>query len=351
AAFDNRDDLGVIHEEDAIGEQLVTSPAGAVAFIGNTRLGWGAPGSTSSVSQYFDRQFFDALFGEDLVMIGEAFDDSRIDNIPFISYAAFRYVIYGMCLLGDPAMPVWRSVPSTLDVECDSIFCGEMESHHVHVSSGGIPVKGARVSLSCDSPPFYYTTFTDAAGGAYISVPQDTSASALLSVWAPDHHIHTDTVEITPTCEARLTFLQMTVDDDSIGSSRGDSDGIIESGEKIEFDLVIKNEGSSTAFNTILASSSSDPYITVYHDTISLGDIPSRACLILEDAVVMELSDDIPDGYPLQLDFALISEGMHWSTSRALHIEAPDLGLYSWAVIDTVDGNGNGCLEGWEFLN
>ncbi|NTU51858.1 MAG: hypothetical protein HGA94_05410, partial [Candidatus Aminicenantes bacterium] len=35
-------------------------------------------------------------------------DDSRVDNIGFLPYDGIRYVMYGLCLLGDPATRVAR---------------------------------------------------------------------------------------------------------------------------------------------------------------------------------------------------------------------------------------------------
>ncbi|MBU8923002.1 MAG: T9SS type A sorting domain-containing protein [Bacteroidales bacterium] len=351
ASFDNRDDQGTVLADDAIGEQLVTASAGAVAFIGNTRLGWGAPGSTSSVSQYFDRQFFDALFGENASTLGEAFEDSRIDNIPFITYAVFRYVYYSMCLLGDPAMPVWTTTPSTLDVMCDSIFCVGEQGHKVVVTSDGIPVGGARVSLRAESPDFYTTTLTDEDGQAWLSAPADSITETELSVWAADHYIFNDSIITGMSCDARLSFLYFSVDDDSLDHSLGDSDGIIESGETIELDLALRNEGTADASETIVTISCPDQYVTIWSNTLWVGEIPARAAIILENEFILEVADDIPDGHSIDLDISIISDGQYWNSQQALNVNAPGLEMDSSLITDELDGNDNGCIEGWEFLN
>ncbi len=51
----------------------------------NSRNGWGSYVDTNGPSQYFDREFFDALFGEGISSIGEAADDSKVDNIGMVS--------------------------------------------------------------------------------------------------------------------------------------------------------------------------------------------------------------------------------------------------------------------------
>ena len=350
AAFDNRDDQGSFYEDDAIGEQLLTGPAGAVAFIGNTRLGWSTYGSTSSVSQYFDRQFFDAVFGEGAATIGEAFDDSRVDNIPFIPYAAFRYVMYEMCLLGDPAMPVWTGAPSYLAVGHDSILHTGDQSLRVEVLGGSGPVEGARVSLSGNDPMIYCTAMTDENGVAYLYPGAGSEGAVALSVAAPGFYLYSDSLPVEEESAANLYFAWFSIDDDSEAGTMGDSDGIIESGETIGFDMAVRNNGASTAVNSSLTAGCSDPFVTILSDTCGLGDMPRNTTLLLDDAVVIRISDGAPDGHSFNLDFILSCDGQTWNSRQAISIDAPGVALASWSVSDLPNGNGNGCIEAWEYL-
>lgn len=103
---------------DCIGEHFVTNSAGAVAFIGNSRYGWGARNSTSGASQYFNRQFWDALFSEGIYELGKMNQDSKEDNIPYMYDDYIRWCYYDLNLLGDPALVV--RIPDDLVVHCDS---------------------------------------------------------------------------------------------------------------------------------------------------------------------------------------------------------------------------------------
>lgn len=94
---------GNYSEYDAIVETLVGAPHGAFAFIGNTRYGF------IPISQHFDRQFFDALFGEDIRNLGRANQDSKEDNIGMIGgvYGAYiRFCYYEITLFGDPEISI-----------------------------------------------------------------------------------------------------------------------------------------------------------------------------------------------------------------------------------------------------
>lgn len=351
ASYDNRDADGVVHEEDAIGEELVTGPAGAVAFIGNTRLGWDSPGSTCGVSQLFDRQFFDAIFGEGIHSIGAALDDSRIDNIPYISYAAVRYVMYEMCLLGDPAMYIWTGQPAELSVLCDSILGIGQDAFSVEIHDAGGPVEGARVSLSCQDQNLCCTGFTDDRGIILMEPEVSETVKLLLSVHAPNHYLFTDSIEADNTMSALPTLAYFGLDDDSLGASSGDGDGIIENGEMVELDFIIGNSGNAAAEEAEIALTCSNPFVSVINDTRYLGNLSPRAHIICDNAFTIELDEQTPDGQCIELEFKITALEGCWDTRQALVVNAPGITLESCTVTDTLHGNGNGCLEAWEFLH
>ena len=101
-SFDNRGAYGSTENYDCILEHFTTQPQGSFAFIGNARYGWGEYSSTNGSSQYYDRQFFDAIFGEEILELGAANQDSKEDNIGFLSYGANRWVAYELNLFGCP---------------------------------------------------------------------------------------------------------------------------------------------------------------------------------------------------------------------------------------------------------
>ena len=75
----------------------------------NARYGWGVKGSTNGPSQYFHRQFWDAVFGESIPEIGKANQDSKEDNLPFIWRSCMRWCYYQLNLFGDPTLAFYTS--------------------------------------------------------------------------------------------------------------------------------------------------------------------------------------------------------------------------------------------------
>jgi len=91
-------------DEDCIVEHFVKNPNGAFAFVGNSRYGWGAGNSTAGPSQYFNRQFWDAVFGENIYNLGKMNEDSKEDNLWCIGYDANRWCYLELNLFGDPEL-------------------------------------------------------------------------------------------------------------------------------------------------------------------------------------------------------------------------------------------------------
>ena len=106
-AFDNRNvpsSSGSVSylTTDCAAEHFVVNSTGAFAFIANSRYGWYTKNSTNGPSQNFDRQFWDAIFGENITNLGMANQDSKEDNISLISSGVIRFCYYELNLLGDP---------------------------------------------------------------------------------------------------------------------------------------------------------------------------------------------------------------------------------------------------------
>jgi archaellum component FlaG (FlaF/FlaG flagellin family) len=103
-SFDDRDDYGDYTDYDCIAEHLTTEPHGAAAFIANSRYGWGTYDSTDGPSQHYDREFWDAVFGENILSIGIANQDSKEDNAGRVGDDIERWCYYELNLFGDPEL-------------------------------------------------------------------------------------------------------------------------------------------------------------------------------------------------------------------------------------------------------
>ncbi len=91
--------------DDCIAEYFTVKQLhGAFAVIMNTRSGWFVAKGTNGASQRYHREFWDAVFAEDIHRISDAHRDSKEDNVHVIGVQYMRFVYYELNLLGDPCV-------------------------------------------------------------------------------------------------------------------------------------------------------------------------------------------------------------------------------------------------------
>ncbi len=98
---------GASDSEDSFAEVLLTNPrGGAVAYVGNTRLGWIGDGDD------LQRAFFKKLTTTRHLGL---LNDSRLFAIDYATGEGYaRWETYSLTLFGDPEMSVWRTPPAGL---------------------------------------------------------------------------------------------------------------------------------------------------------------------------------------------------------------------------------------------
>lgn len=103
---------GGFDAENCIAEAFtVKSEYGAFAGIWNARFGWFWAYRTDGDSQRYHREFWDAVFGENIPEIGKANQDSKEDNIFLIGRSCMRWCFYQLNLFGDPTLSFYYNKP------------------------------------------------------------------------------------------------------------------------------------------------------------------------------------------------------------------------------------------------
>ncbi len=127
ASFDNRDPAGVYLPHDCVLEHFVTAPAGAFAFIGNTRYGLiDLNNINDSPSQRFDYAFWNEMFNgptnaKNIGKVNQLSKETFIGEVNATGGGGrnLRYCYYGITLLGDPETP-FIIPPATLGMAADT---------------------------------------------------------------------------------------------------------------------------------------------------------------------------------------------------------------------------------------
>ena len=93
--------------DDCFAEYInVKTENGAFAVIMNARYGWFWSQSTDGDSTRYLREFWDAIFAEDIPVISKANQVSKEENIHLIGRSCMRWTNYGLNLFADPTVPL-----------------------------------------------------------------------------------------------------------------------------------------------------------------------------------------------------------------------------------------------------
>ncbi len=171
---------------DCIAEHWMNSTGGGVAFIGNSRYGWGSPGGPGNgTSDRYDREFFRQLYnhGHDIIGVAHAaHKDVFVSEARSNGYT--RYVLYELNLLGDPEMRIWSHEPSTAMVNYPTSVPLSGEPFVVTARGDDGAIEGVSVYLHNDEIDAIFTTGPD--GIAVVDIDPTVEGPLTMMVTGPD---------------------------------------------------------------------------------------------------------------------------------------------------------------------
>jgi hypothetical protein len=129
----------------SIGEALVMSEEkGMLAYVGNSRYGWGSPSASGfGFSEFYQKEFFKQVFWEDITVISQI---NALQKLPFIPYfggtSIYKWCAYQLNEVGDSYFNLINANPADLDYSLDA-----SDVLHFVVTSGGIPLENVVVTV------------------------------------------------------------------------------------------------------------------------------------------------------------------------------------------------------------
>jgi len=334
-SFDNRT-TGGSYTEDCISEKFTTLINGAVATITNSRYGWGDLTTTQGSSQYYDKQFFDAVWGEAITNIAETNADSKHDCIPYINYAQNRWCYYEINVLAEPSLDLWTDEPQNLLPNFPAAVM--LGSASMEVTVPGLAE--ARVCLSMNGV-IHGVGFTNASGVCTLifSEPLLTLGAASLVVSAHNYIPYEGQVMVIPPTGAYVIYQQAVVDD-----QQGNANGQWDYAETIYLDMTVQNVGVNAADNVQVVISSADPLVTILQNTANFGSIAQGGSAALDNAFQVSVSGASADNHIANFTLQASSGASVWDSYFSILVNAPNV-EFSDLVIDDASGNGNGNLD------
>ena len=151
----------------SIGEALVmTEDKGQLAYIGNSRYGWGAPAASGfGFSEFFQKEFFKQIFWNDITVISETNALQKLTFVPYFGGTSiYKWVAYQLNEVGDSYFNLINENPEELDYSIEI-----SEDLHFVVTSCGIPIEDVIITAGENQ------TMTNTYGEAILANSAETA--------------------------------------------------------------------------------------------------------------------------------------------------------------------------------
>jgi len=120
------------------------------------------------------------------------------------------------------------------------------------------------------------------------------------------------------------------IDDDSDGLSQGNSNNLINAGERVELDITVTNTGSLLSNPVTIILSTEDSYITLLDSIHSLDSLASDEEVTVSAALAFEVASDYPTSQTAELMLSIIdSVSVPWLTALSFPVYEPTVAVNS----------------------
>ncbi len=337
-SFDNRStEVGQYGDDCFIEKFSVGMRNGFVAFLANSRYGWGSGGNTNGASQHFHREFVDAIFDEDITIIGRTNQDSKEDAAPWINWGAIRWCFYEVNLFGDPLMDIWTSVPEEIEAEYDPVILIGEDSFDISVPG----VSGATVCLSRDQE-ILSVGITDNRGNAELFIPEPITPPGPVTITITAHDFLPFSGEIMSSpSDAGFPW----VEELQISDLNGIEDGRIDAGETIELNPLVENLGHGALEGLIVTAMIDDELVNLITGSVAFPMIDGDGESTPEEPLVFEIGSNCDDLHELKITLSFVdAEEVEWTQELSLFTHAPNFSDHI-IVVNDENGNNNGRLN------
>ncbi len=331
---------------NCIAEHWINNPdGGGVAFIGNSRYGWGSPGNPLyGYSDIFDQEFYKQLFQEEIYNIGSTLSMTKSVYVPYSrNENVFRWCEYQTNLLGDPEMPVWTDIPQNLVVDSpDSITVGDCDIQ-ILVSDGQFPLQNALVCMM-QNDGIYEVGYTDLQGEANFSVSLNTSIdNVLITVTSQNFLPYQDTINVIT--DQPYVLIDSYETNNSI-------QGYVTPGTSVQVDAGFHNFGQMPAQGIEVVLATDSDFITLIDSTHYIALLDPETAIFEDNVFNFEVSAAIENGEVIPLGYSITdNSGGLWEGTLSITGAIPEFEYIYHQVSDSTNGNGNGIPDPGEEID
>jgi hypothetical protein len=314
-SFDNRKSTGYFGP-DCITEKFTSISNSAVSMIAHSRYGWGMQGSTNGASQFLHREFIDAIFGENIVELGFALMDVKLDVIPFLDSPTLYWVNYETNLIGDPLLKVRTQTPENISViHAEQIVVGTTE---LEIDAD---INAANIVLT-QNENIIAIGYTGLYGQTTLQFEPIQNLEPL-QLQISKYNYQTYTAEIAVLNSTSPYVVAPEVEFIENGAY---NDGYLQSNDILNMNVTFQNMGNSNTIGQPVANlSCSSNFITILEGETTLQSIEANGTLTLEDAFQIKVEPGIIENTEIELLVEISYEGEVWESTLNLPLVTPQI--------------------------
>lgn len=312
---------GNFEYNDCLSERMMNVPNCAVAVMMNSRYGWGTP-PVIGPSEYLDMAFYDIFFTKDSTVIGSCFSSSK-DYFRYLAenQQVWRWCVFELNLFGDPILPMWKNVPTSVEITYPNSIQTGGQNIQISVSRSGFPASNVWVGVYKPNE-VYARGKTNASGQVSLSINPLTPGMIYFTATGANCYPKQESLLVTQgSASPFLVLRRVTPTQVSLGQTAN-------------LNIVIRNSGTAGASNTIGTLRTSSSYITMSDSTSDYGVVlPSDSAF--GDSYSFYVSPNTPPGTQVPFTIILSAAQGNWNYNFNIMAGTPPIPGVLFANLDT----------------
>ena len=247
---------------DCIAEHLLNKEdAGAVAIIGN-----------SDVGKFKEVYQLDSLYKSLYPEAASTYGQFSLGYLHANALGNGNEDIYRLHLLGDPETPLWTSKPLELKVNISPQNL-DNSTTDIAVSVSNIPRNQQAMICLRKGDEGYATRIIDKNGTYHFTFTPVTSGMIDVTVTCHNFRPYETQIPVNTGVNSAVHISEVTFEDSNSDNSKGNSDGRLDAGEKINMSIKIKNDGTMPIQVSSAILSCQSKYVKLLDNFISFGTL------------------------------------------------------------------------------
>ena len=241
------------------------------------------------------------------------------------------------CLMGDPSLSVYYSIPPALDATFEHIRLVTMTS--VHVTTEPL----AYVALSLNDSTLLDARSVDSTGVTVLNFPAVPGPCyARLIITKQNHKPLIDSVHFIPASGPYITLNNYTINDSTGGNNNHQADY----NEHISLNVTLNNLGVAASGIVTGTLSTGDTNVLITQPFFSFPAVPVGGTVTGNNAFSLDIKDNVPDQHNVSCTLSLSDGTNSWTADLEITLNAPSLNVTAVTVLDPAPGgNNNGVLD------